>query len=415
DHTDFDQYGIEKRFEVVNETLDMFSTAVLGLTFECCRCHNHKYDPLPQRDYYRLMACFEPAFNPHTWKKPKDRYLADVSPKERAVIDQANAEIDRQVAALTEAGKQLREQVRQRVREARIGAIPEAIRDDVRKAVEVKPDQRTEVQKYLADKFAASLNVTDAELEAALTVEEQAALKQGTDQRQLLATQKRTYGVIQALWDVGPPPVSHVHRRGNAKAQGVLVQPGFPEILQPVAAPANAVTAEALGQTSGRRLALAQWLTRPDHPLTARVFVNRVWRHHFGRGIVETLGNFGHSGSPPTHPELLDWLAVDFIEQGWSVKRLHRQLMLSTVYRQASRRPAPDAGLSAPGSEAERVDPDNRLLWRMNLWRLEAEIIRDAGLSFPETRLSPRGVPVDGTFLVKPLASAGGRWIRPWH
>jgi hypothetical protein len=127
----------------------------------------------------------------------------------------------------------------------------------------------------------------------------------------------------------------------------------------------------AAGETSGRRLALARWLTRPDHPLTARVFVNRVWHHHFGRGIVETLGNFGHSGSPPTHPELLDWLAVDFMENGWSVKRLHRQLMLSTAYRQTSRR--------LPAGEA--IDPENRLLWRMNMRRLESEILRDSILA----------------------------------
>ena len=379
DHTDFPQYGIETRYEVVNETLDMFSTAVLGLTFECCRCHNHKYDPLPQRDYYRLMACFEPAYNPHAWKAPKERYLADVSPKERAAIDQRNTEIDQQIAELTKAEATLRQQVRQRVLETRLASVPETIRNDVRKALEIKPVQRSEVQKYLAEKFAPTLAIADAGIEAALTHTEKASLKTSAEQRAALTAQKKSYGVIQAVWDVGPPPVSHVHRRGNVKAHGVLIQPGFPEILQPVARSASAAAKEIRGGTSGRRLALARWLTQPDHPLTARVFVNRVWHHHFGRGIVETLGNFGHSGSLPTHPELIDWLAVDFIENGWSIKRLHRQIMLSTAYRQSSRRPP--RSLDESAVSAERIDPDNRLLWRMNLRRLEAEIVRDTVLA----------------------------------
>ncbi|MBU6173955.1 MAG: DUF1549 domain-containing protein, partial [Planctomycetes bacterium] len=150
DHTDFPQYGIEKRYEVVNETLDMFSTAILGLTMECCRCHNHKYDPLPQRDYYRLMACFEPAFHVHVWKPPKERYLADVSLAERAEIDQRNTELDKRATELSKSESAIREKVRQRVRELRFAALPESIRDDVRRAIELKPEQRSEIQKYLA-------------------------------------------------------------------------------------------------------------------------------------------------------------------------------------------------------------------------------------------------------------------------
>ena len=381
DHTDFDQYGIEKRYEVVNETLDMFSTAVLGLTLECCRCHNHKYDPLPQRDYYRLMACFEPAFNPHSWKKPKDRHLADVSSKERALIDQRNSEVDQEVAELLKTVEALRQQVRQRVLETRVSSIPDPIRQDVQLAVEAQADQRSDVQKYLAEKFAGTLTITDADIDAALTDSEQAALKVNADQRVSLTAEKRSYGVIQALWDVGPPPVSHVHRRGNVRAHGVLVQPGFPEVLQPALNSDSITPGVNFGQTSGRRLALARWLTTPGHPLTARVFVNRVWHHHFGRGIVETLGNFGRSGSQPSHPELLDWLAVDFAENGWSVKRLHRLIMLSTAYRQSSRRAADSTQDVSAVQAGEQIDPENRLLWRMNLRRLEAEIVRDSVLA----------------------------------
>ncbi len=394
DHTDFPQYGIEKRYEVVNETLDMFSTAVLGLTMECCRCHNHKYDPLPQRDYYRLMACFEPAFNPHAWKIPKDRYLADVSPKERATIDQRNVEIDAEVAELSKGEAMTREQVRRRLYEMRLASLSEEIRADVKQAFELAADKRNEAQAALAAAHEATLRISDADIDAALTDSEKEALKNSVEQRTSLVSQKKSYGVIQALWDVGEPPISHVHRRGNVKTHGVLVQPGFPEILQPVAnvdfrsakvipfAERKAtIPSDAKGETSGRRLALANWLTQPDHPLTARVFVNRVWHHHFGRGIVETLGNFGHSGSLPSHPELLDWLAVDFMEHGWSVKRLHRQIMLSTAYRQSSRRPDRGSEQSTAAPSGESLDPENRLLWRMNLRRLEAEIVRDAVLT----------------------------------
>ena len=321
DHTSEPQYGIDKRFEVINQVVDMFSTSVIGLTMECCRCHNHKYDPLPQRDYYRLMACFEPAFNVHDWKRPQERFLADVSLTQRATIETHNAALDKQVADL----------------QPPLNAA-EAAGEETRIA---------ELKKQIGD----------------------------------LQGQRKSYGKVQALWDVGPPPASRVHRRGNVSAPGVLVQAGFPEILQQPGSSVAATSSDVTGDSSGRRLALARWLTRPDHSLTGRVIVNRVWHHHFGRGIVETLGNFGRSGSLPTHPELLDWLTVDFAEHGWSLKRLHRQIMLSSAYRQSSRRPRIDAEVGSPLARGEQSDPGNTLLWRMNLRRLESEIVRDSILT----------------------------------
>ena len=176
DHTSEPQYGIEKRYEVVNEVMDMFSTSVLGLTMECCRCHNHKYDPLPQRDYYRLMACFEPALNPHDWKRPQDRFLADVSLPERAEIDRRNAEIDQQVAELQTAENATRQQVRQRVFDSRLASVPEPIRPDVKQALEVAADKRDAVQKYLAEKFQPTFNISDPDIDAALTEQERTGL-----------------------------------------------------------------------------------------------------------------------------------------------------------------------------------------------------------------------------------------------
>ncbi|HND54095.1 MAG TPA: DUF1549 domain-containing protein, partial [Pirellulaceae bacterium] len=223
DHTDFPQYGIEKRYEVVNETLDMFSTAVLGLTIECCRCHNHKYDPLPQRDYYRLMACFEPAYNPHSWKSPKDRHLPDVSPAQIAAIDRHNAEVDRQIYEVSKRDADTRVAARKRLHDARLAALPDDLRNELKAALDQEPGQRTDAQKSLVAKHEPDLKITDAQIDAALTDAEKAELKKNSDERTALNAKKKSHGMIQALWDVGPPPPSHVHRRGNVKAHGVLV------------------------------------------------------------------------------------------------------------------------------------------------------------------------------------------------
>ncbi len=306
DHTSEPQYGIDKRYDVVFQVMEMTSTSLLGVTMECCRCHDHKYDPISQRDYYQLMACFEPAYNVHNWRKPQDRFLPDVSPKEKAGIDQHNAEVDRQIGELQK-----------------------------------KKEKPADLPKRVAE----------------------------------LAASKRSYGKIQAVWDVGPPPASRLLRRGNVNTPAAEVAPAFVRVLSKSGKAGVQRPAETQGTSSGRRLALAQWLTNPEHPLTARVIVNRAWHHHFGRGLVATLGNLGRSGSAPSHPELLDWLASDFMENGWSLKRLHRQIMTSTAYRQSSRRPSNTDAL------AERLDPENQLLWRMNLRRLEAEIVRDAVLA----------------------------------
>ena len=335
DPTSEPEYGIEKRYDVLHQVMDMVSTSLLGLTMECCRCHNHKYDPLPQRDYFRLMACFEPALNVHDWKRPQDRFVADVPFHQRAEIDTHNAALDKAIADLKTS-----------LKAAEQGQIDSQI---------VNFKQR------IGD----------------------------------LERQKKSYGKVQALWDVGPAPTSRVMRRGNVHAPGVLVQPGFPEILQPAGSSATPPAPAESSRTSGRRLALARWLASPEHPLTARVLVNRVWHHHFGRGIVETLGNFGRSGSLPTHPELLDWLSVDLVEHGWSIKRLHRQIMLSNAYRQSSRRAPIGTGPNSRLARGEQVDPGNNLLWRMNLRRLESEVVRDSLLTVAGTLDRTPGGPPD--------------------
>lgn len=315
DHTSGDQYGVKQRYEVMFDMMQTVSTSLLGLTFECARCHNHKFDPIPQRDYYRLLACFEPAYNVHDWLRPGDRVLADVPPQTKQEIDATNARLNTQLTALRKNLEALEKSSEQ----------------------EDTQEQRDALKKRIAN---------------------------------LEKVPRQGYATLQALWDHGPPPPSRVLRRGDALTPGPTVTAGFPAVfggLQKLQRPAD-----TRPNSSGRRLALARWLTSGDHPLTARVIVNRVWLHHFGAGIVATPGNFGRSGAPPTHPELLDWLAVDFVENGWSLKRLHKQIMVSTAYRQSSRQYADHPG--------ERLDPENQLLWRMNLQRIEAEIVRDSML-----------------------------------
>jgi hypothetical protein len=175
--------------------------------------------------------------------------------------------------------------------------------------------------------------------------------------------------------DPGKVPATHVFYQGDFTAPRDEVQPGFISVLDPnpaeIARPAD-------GLTSGRRKALADWVASPENPFTARVIANRLWQHHFGRGIVATPNDFGFSGARPTHPELLDWLASELVRGGWSLKRLHRTILLSATYRQASRHDAAKAA----------VDPENKLLWRQNPRRLEAEAIRDAMLAVSGRLLS---------------------------
>jgi hypothetical protein len=182
-----------------------------------------------------------------------------------------------------------------------------------------------------------------------------------------LTASKRSYGKIQALWDLGPPPRTFLYRRGDYQMPGAEVRPTVPAVLDDPAQPFVLPVPPRGSPTNGYRTALARWLTRPEHPLTARVYVNRVWQHYFGQGIVATPDNFGASGARPSHPELLDWLAIEFAAKGWRIKHLHRLIVSSTAYRQSS----------VASSLALSVDPENRLLGRMPLRRLESEIVRD--------------------------------------
>ena len=248
---------------------------------------------------------------------------------------------------------------------------PEAIRADTKVAVRTAKDKQDAIQQFLVKKFGSALEVKAAEIDSALNENDKKTNSQLEQEITTLNSYRRSYEKIQALWDTGPPPSMRLLQRGVLASPGPKVDPGFLTVLSAPGKSDFIRPPDTQGQTSGQRLAFARWLTSPDHPLTARVMVNRVWQHHFGKGIVQTPDNFGRMGSAPTHPELLDWLAVDFMENGWSLKRLHKLIMTSATYRQTSRQTP----------EGNAVDPDNNLLWRMNLQRLESETIRDAMLA----------------------------------
>lgn len=423
----------QNHFAVLHDTLEIVGSSVLGLTLNCARCHNHKFDPIPQEDYYRLMALFTPAYNPQKWKivfpydaKIEDRTLAEISLVERAKIERENAELERQAAMLTEQIEVLRRPHRDRLFEQKLARLPEPIRTDAKQAVQLPADKRNEIQKYLAGKFDALLKTSPEEIQQTLSESERQGVESLSQQIAAYKARRRTFGRIQALWDVGPPPPTRQLVRGNFETPADEVPPGFLRVLcEPGISPLAVESAPYAG-TSGRRLALARWLTASDSraaALTSRVMVNRVWQHLFGVGLVSTPENFGVGGQTPTHPELLEWLAADFVDGGWRVKPIIRSIVMSSVYRQSATGPdlqmrnSPAVGSGLP----EEFDPDNRLLWRMRLKRLESEAIRDSVLAVsgclnPE----PGGTPIllearpDGMIVIseKQLSSPAAKWRR---
>jgi hypothetical protein len=379
-----------ERYQVLHDTIENLTSNLLGLTVHCARCHDHKFDPIPQADYYRLMAVLKPSFNPEAWVQPQFHHLADVPPKEKEAIDKANAEVDQQVAALNKQIAEVRRPIEQRLFEMKLGTIPEALRADLRAALEAPPDRRSEVQKYLAEKLGPLVKIDAGSVTKAQNDAERSKIDGLNKQIAERNGQKRSYGKIQAAWEKGKPATTHILRRGNHLTPGPVVGAGYFAVLtdpkQPVV-----ISGQAGARSSGRRTAWAKWLTRPDHPLTARVFVNRVWQRYFGEGIVGTSDNFGHLGARPTHPELLDWLAAEFVESGWKMKSLHRLIVTSSTYRQSSIADSsdPQSAIRNPQS----IDPGNQLLWRMRLRRLESEIIRDAVLTASGTLDCTQGGP----------------------
>jgi mono/diheme cytochrome c family protein len=355
---------VAARNQVVADTLQIVSTSLMGLTVHCAQCHNHRYDPIPQLDYYRLRAVFEPALDVKAWRVPAARRISLMSDADRA----RGAALEKE-AGLIDAERVKKQQGHiERVFQAELKKLPEAVRASVREARAVPEARRSPAQKKLLQAHP-SVNVSAG----SLYLYDSKAAKELTKYAARAAAvraKKPVEDFVRALTEPGgTPPVTHLFNRGDPTQPRQAVAPGGLTVLDgehPFVVPTTP------GEpTTGRRLALARWLTSPRHPLTARVIVNRLWLHHFGRGIVATPADFGALGDRPTHPELLDWLTAELVESGWSLKHVHRLMVQSAAYRQSARRTA----------ELDRVDPDNRLLARMSLRRMEAETVRDSFLA----------------------------------
>jgi hypothetical protein len=361
DATDTDNTPVERN-NAVAETLKVVGSGFLGLTVGCAQCHDHRYDPIATADYYRLRAIFDPAYDLKKWQTPTQR-LVNLTPadtvQKRAEIEAKAVEIEKQIRA--DEVKRENE-----VFEVEIQKIPEADRKVAREAFFAdKPtaEQQAVLKKYVRLRIRHTIQLFDPKAYAEFK-------KRRADVTKLRDTKPPEEFVAVLTEPNSPPPESFVFARGDHEAPRQKVTPGELTVLALHRPSADVPAKSGTGPTTGRRLAYAKLLTDGAHPLTARVLVNRVWMHHFGRGIVGTPGDFGAFGERPTHPDLLDWLATDFVAHGWRVKRLHKLLMTSEAYRRTATRTP----------ELQAADPDNKLLARATVRRLTAEELRDAVL-----------------------------------
>jgi cytochrome c553 len=351
------------RNQVIAEEMKILSSSLIGLTVGCAQCHDHRHDPITQADYYRLRAVFDPAYHWEAWRAPAQRLYSLYSPEDRAKA----AEIETRARAIEDEARAMSKKFLDAIFEVEILKLPEAERAPFRAAratpaAKQTPEQKALIKKYPSALATYSLDLYDKKKQDLVDAKmAEAAKLRGT---------KPVEGFVMALTEVkGNVPVSKFFNRGDHDQPKQAVAPGEIGILSRSEIEPFKPAAVSSGST-GRRLAYARWLTSGKHPLTARVLVNRFWLHHLGRGIVNTPGDFGRQGERPTHPELLDWLADEFVRGGWRLKPLHRVIVLSSTYRQSS---VNAASLAA--------DPENKLLARWKLRRLDAETLRDTLLS----------------------------------
>lgn len=354
------------RNQVVADTIKIVSSSLLGLSVGCAQCHDHRYDPIPQSDYFRLRAVLEPALDWKAWRTVQQRRVSLDTAADKALAAELEAEASK--IAAEKAVKQA--EFIAAALEIELQKHPEELRDQLRKAQQTPAKDRSpEQQKLLAER--PSVNITPGSLyqydpKAAETLK-------GFDARiSEVRGRKPPEKFVRALTEPpGHAPKTFLFHRGDHRQPKGEILPGDLMVSVADGESAEIPADDPALPTTGRRLAYARKLTNGRHPLVARVIVNRLWMHHFGTGIVETPSDFGNLGARPTHPELLDWLADEFMRQGWSLKQMHRLVMLSTAYRQSSQR----------DSQRDAVDVDGRLYSRMSVRRLDAEVLRDRVLA----------------------------------
>ncbi len=361
------------RQDILDDITDVFGATFLGLTFGCARCHDHKFDPLTQKDYFRLQAFFAPLM------QRDDLPLAPADERAR---------YQRRLAEWEKATKEWRAQC-----EAMLAGPRKAIRQEVidtfdsetQKAMTTPVSKRTPLQRQLAALASKQVERRASRAYRRLSKEQRAIYDDL--QKRIAEGKPEPLPVAMGVVNIdGEPPPTYRLATGNYLRPRERVQPDFPECLTSVsdASQKRREGPALLRSVANHRADLARWLCRADHPLTSRVIVNRLWQHHLGAGIVATPNDFGVQGEKPTHPQLLDYLATELIRQGWKLKAIHRLIVTSATYRQASspnRNPKMDKALAA--------DPSNKLLWHARVKRREAEAIRDAVLQ-ASGQLNPR-------------------------
>lgn len=347
------------RYDQLDDVLDATATTFMGLSIRCARCHDHKYEPLSQRDYTRMLAIFEPLQRPRDGRTDLDRHVGTAD--ELATYRDGMAQADTKVSQLQQQIDTMRSAIQER---ALSGATE--LPEEVVAALRTPVDERSQEQEKLIAEHRPHL-------------EEEMQRSMAEDERVQLAAWDEEIGSTNAARPEEPPrayiwyedgpsaPVAHLFERGDPHQPRDEVPVGHPAVLVDAPPP----SAEPTDHSTGRRLQLARWLASIDHPLTARVFVNRLWQHHFGVGMVGTVNDFGLMGDAPTHPELLDWLASELMTGQWRVKPLQRMIVTSHAYRVAA--------VPADQNDGRDAEGEKLSLWRPR--RLEAEAIRDAMLA----------------------------------
>ncbi len=377
-----EQNFIPERMDVIASQIEILGGSVLGLSVGCARCHDHKYDPIPQRDYYRMVAILTPAYDPYAWRMPNlncggvgakcddntTRYLALKVSADQQAVDAHNAPIRARIEAAKKELDETAAPYRKTLLDERLKQIPSAARVPVQQALDTPEAERSAAQKELLLKHDAVVGIKARDIEEAFPEykkEKEPLDKQIADETAKLKESPK----IRALFDLGPePPPTRILLRGEATHPGSLVAPGVLSVVSAGILPYQVEPPGFATKTTGRRLALARWLTQANHPLTARVMVNRLWQQHFGNGLVLTSGNFGRMGAVPSNQKLLDWLATEFVRQNWDIKAMHRLIMTSAAYRQTSK----------SSVRARELDIDNVLLSRFPLRRMDGDALRDS-------------------------------------
>jgi hypothetical protein len=370
----------EARNQVIADTIKIVTSSLLGMTVACAQCHDHRYDPISHRDYFAIRAVFEPALDWQNWKTPGERVVSLYTAANR----QQAAEIETEVQTIAAERQQLETKYIAEALAQEIAKLPDEVRPQIQAALDAPTDTRTDEQKKLLEGYP-NLNISPGVL---YQYNQGAAdeLKKFDQRMGEVRARKPVEEFLAVLSEpAGHAPETRRFHRGDYRQPQELVSAGTLEIVSSSEAQQKIAGGTSGLATTGRRLAWARWLTSAENLLTPRVIANRVWLHHFGTGLVGTPADFGRLGYQPTNPELLDWLASELVEHGWSLKHLHRQIMLSQAYQQSSQR---------EGATAE-LDPDNRYYSRQNVVRLDAETLRDRVLATAGT-LDPTmyGAPV---------------------